>query len=115
MNSGVRHEHIIMKHVIVIASSQVVIGLLVSAIALANVTSICAVAIAWRKDRTAVSRKGIMFGITGLLFALGLSVAIDWEFADSGLYGLTIAAPLLISVVGITMCLWRKSRTNRIQ
>ena len=104
-----------MKHVIVIASSQVVIGLLVSAIALANFTSICAVAIAWRKDKTAVSRKGILFGITGLLFALGLSVAIDWEFADSGLYGLTIAAPLLISVVGITMCLWRKSRTSRIQ
>jgi membrane-associated HD superfamily phosphohydrolase len=111
----VRHEDTIMSSMIVIASSHVAIGLLVSAIVLANFTSLCAVAIAWRKERSAVSTKGIMFGITGLLLALGLSVAIDWEFADSGLYGLTIAAPFPISVVGITMGLWRKSRTHRMQ
>ena len=111
----VRHEDTIMRSMIVIASSHVAIGLLVFAIVLANFTSLCAVAIAWRKDRSAVSKKGIVFGITGLLLALGLSVAIDWEFADSGLYGLTIAAPFPISVVGITMGLWRKSRTHRMQ
>jgi hypothetical protein len=64
--------------------STIVITSLVAAIALANVASICAVAIAWRKDRTTVSRKGVIFGVTGLLLALGLSAAIDWEFFDSG-------------------------------
>ena len=93
--------------------STIVITSLVAAIALANVASICAVAIGWRKDRTTVSRKGVIFGVTGLLLALGLSAAIDWEFFDSGKYGLAIAAPLLISLIGITMCLWKKEPNQR--
>ena len=89
--------------------STIVVACLVAAIALANLASIGAVAIAWRKDKTTFSKKGVIFGVTGLLVALGLSAAIDWEFVDNGKYGLAIAAPLLIGPIGIAMCLWKKA------